>query len=81
MTLEEHINKAREDYPNGYSDYIAKYPTDTIDLWISNYPVGDVDTVNGYTFDRAEMSIMDMWEKEKFYSFIGLTEYNIQLNK
>ena len=77
MTLQEEIQKARQDYPNGYSDYITKYPTDTIELWITNYSDGRVEEANGSRFDKSEMSIMDMWEAEKFYTFMGLTEYNI----
>lgn len=81
MNLEEHINKARLDYPNGYSDYIAKYPTDTIELWKGIYEDGKVDEVNGYKFDFKEMSYMRRWNKEKFWAFMGSVEFNIERNK
>jgi hypothetical protein len=74
MELNDYIQQAREQYPNGYSDYINKYPTDTIDLWLSIYKDTERE-VNGFLYNKSELSIMDMWDKDKLWTFLGEIEY------
>lgn len=82
MGINEYIQQAREDYPNGYSDYINKYPTDTVDVWVRIYKDREIE-VNGFLYNASELSIMDMWENDKLWTFLGNVEYvsNQILNK
>lgn len=75
MTLDEYIQKSKQEYPNGYSDYIKANPEETIEAWIQMWAPDTVRVFKEYTFDRGEVSIMDLWELEKFHTFMGGTEY------
>jgi hypothetical protein len=81
MTLEEYIQKAREEYPNGYSDYLINDPEGTPDAWVSIWYPESVKVYNGYRYDRSEMSIIDLWELEKFHTFIGGSDYEFEQHK
>ena len=77
MTLNEYIAQAEQEYPNGYSDYIAKYPEDTPEAWELNLDmrenreikVNDVLTIKSF-------KDMPNWDKNILWTFLGWVEYN-----
>jgi hypothetical protein len=81
MTLDEHIQQAREKYPNGFSDYLIEDPEGTPDAWASIWYPESVKIFNQYRFDRAEILKMDKWELDKFHTFIGGSNFDFEQHK
>ena len=72
MELKDYVEIAKNKYPNGYSDYIAMNPEDTVDSWYQLYKgMNTSKVVEGNTFDINEIVVMDKWPNEKFWLFIG----------
>ncbi len=83
MELNEYINKVRQEFPNGFSDYVKEHGDNT-EWWFQHYKSGNlVEQVNEYTFDYSEMAMMSNWENEKWWAFMGNVEYefNQEYNK
>ena len=80
MNLNDYIAQAKKDYPNGYSDYIAKNPEDTPEVWELNLDmrenreirVNDVITIRSF-------KDMPNWDNNILWALIGSVEY--QFNK
>ena len=75
MELNDYISKAKQDFPNGFSDYIKEHG-DKTEWWFQFYKRNNlVEQVNGYTFDYSE--------KHGFYILILRARYNhkIQLKQ
>ena len=79
--MEINIDKAKADYPNGFSDYLTKYPQDTKKTWSIVMKDSEPRIHNGFNFEPKEYQDMDTWPNEKFWTFITLVEENIENNK
>lgn len=80
MKIEAYITQAKEDYPNGYSDYISKYPNETPDRWAMNFDEGRVEKAGDYTFALKDILEMNNWEPDRFWTFMALVDYNYYNN-
>jgi hypothetical protein len=77
MTMAECLEQAERDYPNGYSDYITKYPTDTVAQWedvLQNIYGGEI-KVNDMFIIKSFID-MPNWDKNKLWVFLAHVEYN-----
>lgn len=77
MELNEYIEQAERDYPNGYADYIAKYPEDTPEAWELNLELHDNRemVVNDFWIIKT-FADMAEWDNNKMWTFLGWLEYN-----
>jgi hypothetical protein len=82
MELNDYVEIARGKYPNGYSDYIAANPEDTMNAWYELYKAMNISKiVEGQTFDVNEIVLMENWTNEKFWLFIGDINREFDSNK
>lgn len=72
--MEINIDKARAEFPNGYSDYLITNPTGTPERWAKALRGAETTNHNGFLFNEAEFVIMDKWENEKFWTFITIVK-------
>jgi hypothetical protein len=76
MELNDYISKAKQDFPNGFSDYIKEHG-DKTEWWFQFYKRNNlVEQINGYTFDYSEMAMMSHWDNEKWWTFMGNVDYD-----
>jgi hypothetical protein len=75
MTRIDYIEAAERDYPNGYSDYITKYPEDTVEVWedVLQNIYGGVIKVNDNFIIKSFMD-MPEWDKNKLWVFLAHVE-------
>lgn len=77
MEITSYIEQAKVTYPNGYADYITKYPQDTPISWNDIFDIGYSKEVKvGEFFTITDFSDMDTWSNEKLWTFLGWIEYN-----
>jgi len=82
MELKDYVEVAKSKYPNGYSDYIAANPADTIESWYQLYKSMNISkVVEDTTFDINEIALMDKWSNEKFWLFLGDINYQFETTK
>lgn len=78
MEMNEYIEQAKVEYPNGYSDYIKAHPSDGVDMWKIIYKSMNVSRqVGEYLFDYNSISDMENWESDKFWTFIGEIRHSV----
>ena len=76
--MDINTDKAKADFPNGYSDYLITNPTGTPDRWYKALRGSEPTTYNGFNFDESEYVIMDKWSNEKFWTFITLIKSELE---
>jgi hypothetical protein len=77
MTMADYIAQAEREFPNGYSDYITKCPSDTLEIWedvLQNIYGGEI-KVND-NFIVKSFSDMASWDNNKLWVFLAHIDYN-----
>ena len=70
------MKQAEREFPNGYADYIAKFPEDTPESWELNLDL----------YENQEMHITDFWtiktfadmadwDNNRLWAFLGWLEF------
>ena len=82
MELKDYITQAEQEYPNGYADYIKKYPNDTPEIWQAILEATPEKVIK-YNDNLNINSFLDMaeWDNNKLWTVLGTVEYNYKTNK